>query len=234
MKNSLITGASRGFGYCLTEAYLRKGYRVFAGVRGENTGRLPALKSEYGDQLIYVSMDMADSAQVKAAAEQVKQMTTSLDIIVCNAAIHATDSFEVLEEVNVDNCLEVYNINSLGPLRVAKEFLPLLEQSEHGVLVNISSETGSIGDCWRHKEFDYCMSKTALNMESKLLQNYLGERGIKVLAVHPGWMRTDMGGPNATSSPEEAAEKLMKVIEQHGDVKDPVIFVDNDGNQMNY
>lgn len=73
------------------------------------------------------------------------------------------------------------------------------------VIVNISSEAGSIGECWRDREFDYCMSKAALNMQSVLLQKYLKSEGIKVLAIHPGWMRTDMGGAEADISPDTSA-----------------------------
>ena len=120
------------------------------------------------------------------------------------------------------------DVNAFGPLRVTQQFLPLLEKGQMKRLVYISSEAGSIGDCPRKTEFGYTMSKAALNMEVKLLNNYLEPRGYAVFAIHPGWIRTDMGGPNADISAEEAAEDVYRLTLQERGENSP-IFMQRDG-----
>jgi len=231
-KNVLIAGASRGLGFSLVHEYLKDGFTVFAGARDAYSEKLVSLKSEFKDSLIIIQMDVSNSSSVKAAAGQVKSYCNKLDVVINNAGIHCEDSFEVLENVNLDNALEVYNVNSIGVLRVAKEFLCLLENGDDKLLINISSESGSIGSCNRVKEFDYCMSKAAVNMGSVLLQNYVKERGIKVLVVQPGWMRTDMGGKTADIDPSEAAECIFKLGEVNKHNLESPVFVDRNGQAL--
>jgi len=228
-KNVLIAGASRGLGYSLTYQYLKSGFTVFAGARNIKCEKLGILKTQFKDRLIVIQMDVASSQSVKKAAEQVKSYCNKLDVVINNAGIHCEDSFEILENVDLDNAIKVYNVNSIGILRVTKEFLGLLQNGDDKVLLNISSESGSIGSCKRSKEFDYCMSKAAVNMASVLLQNYLKERKIKVLAVQPGWMRTDMGGDTADIDPLEAAECIFKLVEENKHNLDAPVFVDRYG-----
>ena len=229
-KEILVTGASRGLGFCFVKRYLEEGNRVFAGYRN-NAGGLKSLKQEYGALLELVVLDVADTASVEAAAMQIKELTNHLDIVINSAGIHSDTSFEILETTNLDDCSFVYNVNAVGPLRVAKAFLPLIRNGNAPKIINISSESGSITWSGRVKEFDYCMSKAALNMGSKLLSNYLKEDKISVLAVQPGWMRTDMGGPKADLDPYETAVKLVKLFQNIKDLDTP-IFIDNEGQSI--
>lgn len=233
MNNVLITGASRGLGFFLAKKYLEDGNRVFAGVRDIQAPKLKDLAKEYPDRLIIVELNVADTESVNKAAITVKHHTGKVDILINNAAIHNETSFEKLENADIDDCLNVYDVNSLGPLRVVKAFLPLIRESQNAKIINISSESGSIGACQREKEFDYCMSKAALNMASKLLSNYLKRDQTVVLAVHPGWMRTDMGGSNADLDPYETACCLVKLFNGIKDVEQPV-FIDNDGKNFEW
>ena len=100
--------------------------------------------------------------------------------------------------------------------------------------MNISSESGSIGDARRNKEFDYCMSKAALNMATKLLDNYLSGEGIRVIAVHPGWMRTDMGGQNADLDPYETSVRLTELFAGFDRTDRNLIFMDNEGRTLSW
>ena len=234
MENVFIAGASRGLGLALAEGYLAEGCRVFAGVRSVQADGLRKLAGKYPRMLFPVRMDAAQTQQVREAARQVKETASQLDVVIYNAGVHFKENDCVLEDADMERCLETYNVNALGALRVAQAFAPLLTGGGRKVLANISSEAGSIADCARDKWFDYCMSKAALNMESKLLQNDLGKRGVKVLAIHPGWMRTDMGGMEADISPEESAAGIMKVIEKYGNADSPVLYVDYTGKPMNY
>lgn len=223
----LVTGANRGLGYQFTRSYLEQGDTVYAATRKPQAPALAELAAQYGDHLVLVPMEMTDTSSVERAAKLVAAHTDSLDIIINNAAIHAPTSFEPLEQADIDECLTVYDVNALGPLRVAKAFLPLYGHTG-AKLVSISTESGSIGDCKRTKEFDYCMSKAALNMGCKLLQNYLAPTGVTVLAIQPGWMRTDMGGPTAKLDPYETAQKLIALFDRMQGTDGP-IFVDNEG-----
>lgn len=232
-KNVLITGASRGLGLALTIQYLKNGYHVYACARNADSSNLMKLQEEYGDSINLISMDVAQSTSVQKAANQIKSTCEKLDIIINNAGIHPEGTLEILENVDFDNGLEVYNVNSIGALRVAKEFLSLLQAGDNKILLNISSEAGSISTCPRSKEFHYCMSKAALNMGTMLLQNYLKDRDIKVLSVHPGWIRTDMGGANAASDPLEAAADIFTLTEQTYDINGAV-YIDRYGKELSW
>lgn len=228
-KRVLISGASRGLGLCFAKKYLEDGCMVFAGARNEGAAGLKELKEKYGDLLVSLQLDVADTKSVESAAEAASAYTDHLDVIINNAGIHSETSFLELEDADLDDCLPVYDVNAVGPIRVVKAFLPLLKKGESGLVVNISSESGSIGTAERIKEFDYCMSKAALNMGTKLLHNYLKDMNINVIAVHPGWMRTDMGGQNATQDPFETAGRLTELFEEVREGRNKAVFMDNTG-----
>jgi NAD(P)-dependent dehydrogenase (short-subunit alcohol dehydrogenase family) len=230
----LITGASRGLGLALTEEFASKGFTVVACARDCAAASLTALQQSYDGRVLPVTLDVVSDESVELAASRVASLVPHVDILINNAAIHAPHSQAALEELNVGVCLEVYNVNTLGPLRVTKAFLGLLEKGQTKNLVNISSEAGSISASRRETEFDYTMSKAALNMQSKTLQNYLKGRGIKVLAVHPGWVRTDMGGARAHFAPKESAGFVISLIERFGGDLNGPIYLNFDGTVLEY
>lgn len=226
--NILITGASRGLGYELTKKYLEDGHVVFAGTRNMDDNLLLNLVKEYNSRLHIIKLAVDNQNSIDESYEIVKQYSECIDTVINNAAIHSESSFNILEETNLEECLDVYDVNSIGPLRVVKTFIGLLRKSSNGRVINISSESGSISTCRREKEFDYCMSKAALNMGTVLLSNYLKKDNIKVVSIHPGWMRTDMGGKHAHLDPYETAVKLVGLFESMvGD--DYSRFIDNEG-----
>lgn len=227
----LITGASRGLGLCLAARYLEMGGTVFACAREPASKPLAELKEKYGGSLIPIKMDVASTEAVNKAAAAVARYTDKLDLIINNAGIHSDTSFNAIESTNLDDCVTVYDVNAVGPLRVVKSFLPLIAKSGRGLIVNISSESGSISTAVRTREFDYCMSKAALNMGTKLLHNYLKGKGVNVVAVHPGWMRTDMGGPNADLDPYENAVQLVELFNKIKGDTDGSVFIDNQGRE---
>jgi NAD(P)-dependent dehydrogenase (short-subunit alcohol dehydrogenase family) len=129
--------------------------------------------------------------------------------------------------------LPVYQVNAVGPLIVVKYALPLLRKGQRKLIINFSSEAGSIGACWRKSEYAYCMSKAALNMASRILQNALKEEGFKVLALHPGWFSSDMGGVDAPITPAEAAEEIVKLVLNPLSLVGP-IFVASNGEALEW
>jgi NAD(P)-dependent dehydrogenase (short-subunit alcohol dehydrogenase family) len=226
MKHVFITGASRGIGLFLAARFLRGGYKVLAGARDPNSiRRADLLKGAH-----VVSLDVTSAQSIAQAVHQAREITPALDILINNAGVHFESQDAPLEELDLaDGLLEkTMEVNAYGPLRVTQQFLPLLELGRSKVIVNISSETGSVADCRRIREFSYCMSKSALNIESKLLHNYLAPRGYRVLVLHPGWVRTDMGGPNADISPDQSADGIFDLVTQ-GHLPPDEIYLDYAG-----
>jgi NAD(P)-dependent dehydrogenase (short-subunit alcohol dehydrogenase family) len=208
----LITGASRGFGAALAGAFARRGALVFAGSRGPSP-KLSELVQRHAAQVVELGLDVTSAESVRDAVTKVSQSGPGLDVLVNNAAIRSASVVNPLETVDFDDMRLSLEVNAIAPLRVIQGFLPLLRQGSKPVLVNVSSEAGSIGQCWRKAEFDYCMSKAALNMATKLVANYVGA-GLRVFALHPGWLRTDMGGANAELDPDATAELVAELIER--------------------
>jgi len=227
----LITGASKGLGYSLTELYLSKGHLVIATYR-KNLENLEKIKEN--KNLLLYKMDVSDEESVKTAYEYIGNKVKYIDILINNAAIYIEDKSKTIENIDIENVIQTLNVNSIGPLRVLKYFYPLVEKGFKKLIINISSEAGSISNCWRDREYGYCMSKSALNILSAILQNYSKNKGIKVLSIHPGWMRTDMGGPNADISPEKSTEGIFNLSLKEWDVNDKNIYMDYKGNIMTW
>ncbi len=228
----LVTGADKGLGLALVEGFLRAGYTTVAGVHS-TASALEQLFARTDRRAILVSLDVGDMASVRAAVREASRQITHLDILINNAAIYPHRPNLPLEETDFEDghLQRTLEVNTFGPLRVVQQFLPLLEKGRKRLIVNISSEAGSITNCWRTSEFAYSMSKAALNMQSRILQNYLGPRGYHILAVHPGWMRTDMGGPDAEIEPAEAAEGILALVSRTWQAEDP-IYMDYRGQPM--
>jgi NAD(P)-dependent dehydrogenase (short-subunit alcohol dehydrogenase family) len=132
--------------------------------------------------------------------------------------------------------MKLIDTNTFGPLRVSKSVVPLLIKGNSKILATISSEAASLADSWRKKEYGYCMSKTALNMQLTILQNQLKEYGIKVLAFHPGYVRSYILGEFNQAATIDAIESATGIMKQL--LKSPAIeehmYIDYQGNQMNW
>ena len=229
----VITGAERGLGLCLVQAFLADGAVVVAGKRAGDRN-LRALGRQ-GGKLTIVQMDVADPGSVRAAGDWVASRFGAVDVLVNNAAVFPAVKGVALEARDLgDGHLErAMQVNAFGPLRVTQRFLPLLEQGAGRTIVQISSEAGSVAGAWRTDEFEYCMSKAALNVETRLLANALGPRGYRVVAVHPGWMRTDMGSAAADISPEESARGIFRIATDPGTAGNGA-FVDYRGERLEW
>jgi NAD(P)-dependent dehydrogenase (short-subunit alcohol dehydrogenase family) len=229
-----ITGTNRGLGLSLTAKFLREGFRVFAGTRS-NSHDLQQLTKEFPKSLNTVPLDVTDMGSIRQAGTTISQHVDTLDILINNAGIYAEQDGSALEHIELTTryLQQPMDVNAFGPLRVTQQLLPLLGQGQRKLIVNVSSEAGSIADCWRDWGYAYCMSKAALNMQSKILQNHLGPKGYKVLAVHPGWMQTDMGGPDASIHPDEAAEGIFALTQKSWQPDDP-IYMNYKGSAMRW
>jgi NAD(P)-dependent dehydrogenase (short-subunit alcohol dehydrogenase family) len=206
----LITGAARGLGLAMTRQLLERGCHVGALVRAENEA-LREAQAQHGERLSIHVADVTDDASIRKAFSAVAERLGSLDVLVNNAVTYLEGTRPMIEELDLSIFARTFEVNSVAPLRVIKYGLPLLRRGKRKLIVNVSSEAGSIGDCWRKAEYAYSMSKSALNMGSKILQNQLAPEGIKVLVLHPGWFNSSGKGP-APISAEEASVKVLETI----------------------
>lgn len=234
VQTALVTGADRGLGRALSEVLLLEGFHVYAGQYMPQWGELAALKERFGSRLSIVTMDTADLESVRSCAEQVEQEHGRLDVLINNAAIFIDRSADLFGAIDYEAAMQMYNINALGPLRVSQQFAPLLLKGERKVLANISSEAGSVGACWRTREFGYSMSKSAVNMLSATLKNLLEPMGVTVWAFHPGWVRSYMLGvlnEEATVEPLDSARGLVDIMLQRREPGEPM-YLDYEGNPL--
>lgn len=231
-KTVFITGANRGVGLALTKKFLHSGYTVVAGSR-KPSDELKTLSAKFPGKLTELKIDIGNLASVKEAAKTLESKIDHIDYLINNAAIYGHAHEGKIDELTLDNghLEDMMNINTFGPMRVTQQFLPMLRKGDTRRIVNISSEAGSIGDCWRDGTYAYCMSKAALNMETRILDLDLRKEGFTILAIHPGWVRTDMGGNTADISAEESAAGIFDQATKARSEKDP-IFTDYAGKPM--
>jgi NAD(P)-dependent dehydrogenase (short-subunit alcohol dehydrogenase family) len=221
----LITGGSRGFGAALAECFAARGDRVFAGVRGTSA------RIEEAGAVARVPLDVSDAASVRRAQALVAGETPAIDVLVNNAAIRSRTVDQPVESIDFGDVARTLDVNAIGPLRVVQAFLPMLRRGRSPILVNVSSEAGSLEWCTRQRELDYCMSKAALNMATVILANAL--RGqVTVIALHPGWLRTEMGGPDAALDPQEVAERVAGLVIREAEAPSGTLFLDHEGTRM--
>lgn len=209
--NVLITGANRGLGQSLVEKFLTEGWNVFAGERPLDKAATRVVDAS--GSLTRVGLDVVDVASVARAVRHVAERAKGLDVLINNAAVNPSpDSGAPIGELDFDAIKYTYDVNAIGPLRVIQGFLPLLESGSRKLIINVSSEAGSLQRSCRDRTYGYCMSKAAMNMQTTMLDRGLKSRGFNVLSIHPGWMRTDMGGKNAALDPRESADAMYRII----------------------
>jgi len=231
MRSVLITGADRGLGFGLTEVFLKAGWLVFAGQYMPEWPELDGLKKLFPENLHIVSLDVSQWDSVKSCYHVVSEKITHLDMLICNAGISGSAG-DIFSLEDLDKGVNIFNVNSLGPLRMVQAFLPLLDkQDSMKRLCFISSEAGSISVCHRSEGFIYPMSKTALNMGVKLLFKELYPKGFTFRLYHPGWVRSYMSGKKNTQGKFEPIETATSAFEQfttHNPREDVLYLVDNE------
>jgi len=201
---ALVAGAAGGLGAALTAALAAQGTTVFAGARQPLTN--PAAN------IIPVALDLEDPASITSAAAAVQARTPRLDLLINCAGF--LNPMERLGSLDHSRLMRAFAVNAVGPLLLVEALTELLEKSPRAIVLNISSEAGSLAKQTRGGAYGYRCSKAALNMGSLLLSLDLRERGILVAAIHPGHMRTAMGGPKAPLDPADVAEKILALTDR--------------------
>ena len=221
MKQLLITGANRGIGLEFTQQYLANGWHVYATYRQQPGTALAALAC---DQLTMLSLDVTEDASILALKEQLSGV--ELDLIINNAGLFGPRD-QSLGTVSRQQWLDVLNVNSVAPLMLAQALHSNLA-TKKGTFAVISSRMGSIDDNDGGSLYLYRSSKTAVNQVVKSLSIDVKVQGIKVIALHPGWVRTDMGGPNGSIDTHTSVNGIRHVLE-HISPADSGRFINYDG-----
>jgi len=201
MKTALVTGANRGIGLELTLQLLDSGFDVHATYRSSKGG----LEEIQNSALNIHQMDVRNKEEISAVIKSIN----SLDLLINNAGI-GDGHWQSISEIDMEHALEVLNVNAVSPVLVTQQVLPIL--SNRSTIVMISSLMGSISDCRSGRSYAYRASKSALNMFSMAMKNELDGMGSSLLIIHPGWVETDMGGPNAPLTTNESVRGIMQRI----------------------
>lgn len=229
--NVVVTGADRGLGLAMATQLAERGWRVFAGQFKPDWPELDEVAAAQ-EGLSVVPMDVSSLDSVRAAAETVGRQVDQVDIVVNNAGVNSpTREQSIRDGIDYDEMHRLYNTNSLGALRVVEAFLPLVEKSDMKRLCFVSSEAGSIARAKRKAWFSYVMSKSALNMGVRILFNDLREDGYTFRLLHPGGIRSYIGGTDTKSTkaarePEEAAVPALEYFLGDIDNEDELIMRD--------
>ena len=230
----LVTGTSRGIGLALVRQLLSDGHNVIATARQpQESAALKELEMIHHEQISLAQLDVNSDESVEGCAAIFRDLTGSIDVLINNAGLFPEEGNETLAEMTPQHFRDAFETNVLGPFRMARAFLPMLEAAENPRIVNISSGAGSIAEKEDHSYYAYSTSKAALNMLTRAIAAELKPKGICVVAMSPGWVKTEMGGPNALITPEESAAAIAKTIAGLK-LEQTSTFMGRDGNTKDY
>ncbi|MDQ3038203.1 MAG: SDR family oxidoreductase [Pseudomonadota bacterium] len=212
-RNTLVTGANRGIGIALVEHLLKRGDHVIAACRqpGKATS-LNTLAGEFPGRLHVIPLDVSDARARGALVQELPLVLGDdgrIDLLINNAGVlHSGERFGHIDAAMLEDS---FRINAIGPFMLTQALAPLLADGAR--VANLSSGMGSISQCSEFRSPSYCASKAAQNMLTMELAHALRARDIVVLALHPGWVQTDMGGEAATVAVGDSARGLLQVID---------------------
>lgn len=224
MPSIVITGTNRGIGLSLARFYKDDGWRVYACCRHES----PELKALEDERFSIHRLDLSYDDQINQFARTMQN--TPIDVLFNNAGVYGPSNNQI-GSLNMQGLSDTVCINALGPLLLSQALLPNLKAGDQKIIASLTSLMGSIGDNNSGGHYPYRMSKAALNAGMKSLAIDLGSQGIKVLILHPGWVRTDMGGVNGELSADESALHLLQLI-TNATSRDSGCFLDVYGNSL--
>jgi len=205
---------------------LKRGWNVIAATRKPNAQSLEKLKAEWGDKIQTLYLDVSDEKSIEEFSKNLSGK--SVDVLFNNAGVLFRDDSL---SVKYDEFLYTMKVNVMGLLFVAKALFENLRLSDHPRILNTSSIMGSISMYSGTHSISYTVSKTALNMITKVMASQLSKYGIIVVSIHPGWVRTDMGGSAAPVMPEESARGIVNIAEKLT-MKDNGKFLEYTGKEL--
>jgi NAD(P)-dependent dehydrogenase (short-subunit alcohol dehydrogenase family) len=211
MKTTLITGANRGIGLEFCRQYAADGWRVLACSRyPEKSDALNKLAAQYPELIKMYALDVSDHVQIERLAQVLAD--ESIDLLINNAGIYPDSDKSGFGHTDYAEWVQAFRTNTMAPLKMAETFATQITRSEQKTIVTITSKMGSIADNSGGGSYLYRSSKAALNMVVKSLAIDLKPIGITAVVFHPGWVKTDMGGPNALISTEQSVSGIRQII----------------------
>ncbi|RTZ14121.1 SDR family oxidoreductase [Vibrio aquaticus] len=224
MNTVFITGANRGIGLSLIQHYLNQGWQVHATYRSAASSS--DLLSISDAKLSCHPLDVTDYSAVSALAQQLP----SIDLLINNAGYYGPKGYG-FGHTDAEEWRKVLEINAIAPLKLAEAFFPNLQQGQLKKIACLSSKVGSMTENTSGGGYIYRSSKAALNSVVKSLSNDLTTQGFTVLALHPGWVQTEMGGPNALIDTQTSVSGLSQVI-QNANQEQSGKFINYDGSEL--
>ena len=218
MPTALITGANRGLGLEFVRQLSGARWKVLATCRNpDQADALRTLAGEAGRTIEICALDTGDPQAIAALSEAVGDQT--IDMLLCNAGVTMMRRAgitgtpgERIQDIDDAIWLEVFRTNAIGPLRVAAAFANRVASSERRLMAFLSSRMSLPGQNSSGGSYLYRSTKAALNAIVKNLSIELAPQGVTCVALHPGWVRTDMGGSGASVSPEESVSRVLKIL----------------------
>ncbi len=210
MKRVLITGANRGIGLEFVRQYLAAGWQVYGTAREpEAAVDLKQLQEEAGDRLNILKVDLMDSRSIDILGRTMERLESKLELLINNAGTYG--SKQSFTEMDTEEVLRVFRVNCLGTLQLTRRLFSFIS-SARGKIIFITSLMGSIADNRSGSAYAYRISKAALNMFGKTLSQDYQADGIYSLLLHPGWVRTRMGGENAKIDTTTSVSGMRRLI----------------------
>jgi len=228
-KIALVTGANKGVGYATAQLLAEQNITVLLGSRDETRGKEAeaSLRSQ-GLDVHYINIDMEDRETFSIAATYIERVYGKLDILINNAGVQIESEIwqtNTTASISIETLRRTFEINFFGLVDLTQQLLPLIQKSEAGRIVNLTSILASLqyhatpgSNTYNTKTFAYNSTKTAVNAFTIHLAHALKDTNIKVNAAHPGWVKTEMGGKGAFLSIEEGAKTsvYLALIDEHG------------------
>ena len=223
MSNILIIGANRGLGLEFAKQYSNTNHNIIATTRNKDSSK----ELSEINNIDIAELDLTSDASVNSFVTSIGSQ--KIDILIHNAGIFSDEQLK--EDLDTDAWMNEMRINAVIPIILARKLKNNLKMGSDKKVVFISSQMGSIDDNYSGRFYFYRSSKSALNSAARSLSIDWKDDGISVLILHPGWVKTDMGGPNAPVSIDESIEGMMQVIDST-DIRDTGRFLNYDGKEL--
>lgn len=221
---ALVTGANKGIGFEVSRQLAQTGIKVLMGARNEKNGLDAAIKlQEENLDVEFILLDVTNSEHIKNVREYIEQHFGKLDILINNSGMISSAekvTNNSVETISQKALRQTFDVNFFGAVELTHELLPLIKKSNAGRIVNVSSIMGSLtyqSATDGYKPFAYNASKSALNQFTIHLAAALKNTSIKVNSAHPGWVKTDMGGPDAPMDAKEGAKTIVRLATLESD-----------------
>lgn len=240
MKIALVTGAYKGLGFELCRQLTKHGYKVILTARDLEKAQIAAEKLNEQELVVYPkALEVTEENQIEEIVTWASEMFGRIDLIINNAGINPKDYSDkskmakafYLNDLDANEMLAVFHVNSIAPLLVVKHFRSVLKKSEKPIVINISSWLSSISNLTFGGHYGYVGSKNLLNVLNKSMANELKNDNIICVNVNPGWVQTDMGGQKALFLPEQAVKNIFTNIISKVTISDTGKFLNYDGNE---